>query len=233
MSEPEGREIEWPKGSGRRAWYTPEALGLAKAFVRQRDEGAITTDEMVAQLDFFHDLYVEVGAELLPTVGVEQPSETYRIPEGALAQLRIDESIAAAALRAAPTTGNEEIPSEPEPAAPLADPGVDTIGKFHGDPQVTEIAAALRALPRTGSQRRLVLDGVGAAGERGLTDEEIAVVEGVADTAHRTRRNELVKGGWVRDSGRTRKTDSGSDSIVWVLTDQGRDRWPTLARRAG
>jgi hypothetical protein len=99
----------------------------------------------------------------------------------------------------------------------------NTPGKKHADAHPTEQAAALKAAGRTGSQRRLIFDAIGAAGERGLTDEEIAVVPDVADTAHRTRRNELVTAGLVADSGKTRKTESGSDSIVWVLTALGRE----------
>jgi len=113
---------------------------------------------------------------------------------------------------------------EPEQEAlPLSDPDQNTPGKMHSDPQATEKAAAYKVYPRTGSQRRLILDAI-AQSEGGLIDEEIGALPGVADTAHRTRRNELVMGGWVEDSGKVRFTASGTESIVWVLTDEGRAR---------
>ena len=115
-------------------------------------------------------------------------------------------------------------PRPPRPA-PLPDPGRDVKGKEHRAAPKTERAAARKAMPRTGTQRRLILDVIGAAGDDGMIDEDIAKADGVADTAHRTRRNELVTDGWVVDSGRTRVTESGTDSIVWVLSDEGRERW--------
>ena len=112
----------------------------------------------------------------------------------------------------------------PERLRPLSNPDANTVGKYHAVPHPTEKAAAHKVAPRTGSQKRLILDAVAQA-EDGLIDEEIAVVPGVHDTAHRTRRNELVMGGWVEDSGRTRLTDSDTPSIIWVLTQEGRARW--------
>jgi hypothetical protein len=107
-------------------------------------------------------------------------------------------------------------------AEPLPDPDRDTEGIAHRDAHPTERRAAQMVTPRTGSQRRLVLDAIGFSTD-GLTDEEVAMFPGVADTAHRTRRNELVRDGWVQDSGRVRATQSGSPSIVWELTPRGRD----------
>lgn len=116
-------------------------------------------------------------------------------------------------------------PSVRERMHGLSDPDANTPGKFHTDAEATEWAAAFKVTPRTGTQRRLVLDFIARSGERGATDEEIAASPGVADTAHRTRRNELVMGGWVVDSGMTRRTASESDSIVWVLSGEGRLKW--------
>lgn len=113
------------------------------------------------------------------------------------------------------------LPSGP----PLSNPDADDIGKFRADPKPTELKAAVAVYPRTGSQRRRVLDAIAEAGERGLTNEEIGKVPGIADTAHRTRRKELVEGGWVEDSGRVRASDSGNDSIIWVLTERGRAKY--------
>lgn len=110
----------------------------------------------------------------------------------------------------------------------LADPAANSLGRLHKAPTDTELGAAVMSFPRTGSQRLKVLEAI-AASPAGMLDEEIATVPGIADTAHRTRRSELVQGGWVEDSGRTRRTASGADSIVWVLTEQGRQKWSTAA----
>ena len=136
------------------------------------------------------------------------------------------------ALHDVKLTGGRMLPPERESAPtpgfvqpPLSDPDADTIGKFHAGAPPTEVGAALRVHPRTGTQKRLILDAVAASGDAGLIDEEIAHIPGVADTAHRTRRNELVEGGWVEDSGRTRPTASDAPSIVWVLTERGRRQY--------
>jgi hypothetical protein len=63
----------------------------------------------------------------------------------------------------------------------------------------------------------------------------------------RTRRNELVTLGYLRDSGRKGETQAGGPSIVWELTDAGkafpvrgylerlrmRDRWKKGGDRGG
>jgi hypothetical protein len=38
----------------------------------------------------------------------------------------------------------------------------------------------------------------------------------MAGSTERPRRRELEEAGWIRDSGRTRKTASGHDAIVWL-----------------
>ena len=121
---------------------------------------------------------------------------------------------------------------QPSLLDPLPNPGAPSIGRFHADPKPTELRAAIESYPRSGSQRRRVLDVIAAAPD-GRLDEEIAAVPGIADTAHRTRRNELVQDGWVEDSGRTRRTASGTDSIVWVLTEQGRQQYPLIPGSSG
>lgn len=105
----------------------------------------------------------------------------------------------------------------------LSDPRENTEGRAHTDGHVTERAAATRVIPRTGTQRMLVLTAIETRDPNGITDEEISVWPGISDTAHRTRRKELVDGGWVMDSGRTGRTESGSDSILWILTPDARE----------
>lgn len=107
--------------------------------------------------------------------------------------------------------------AEPPRVEPDQSVFADTEGKAHRGAGRTERAAARKVRFGTGTQKRLIYDAIAAAGDQGLIDEEIAVLPGVKDTAHRTRRNELVKAGVVKDSGRTRLTDSGTESIIWVL----------------
>lgn len=62
---------------------------------------------------------------------------------------------------------------------------------------------------------------------RGLTDEEGYTLLGMAANTWRPRRVELhdgwkdLPGGFVRDSGRKRKTRAGRPAIVWVATEKG------------
>ena len=53
----------------------------------------------------------------------------------------------------------------------------------------------------------------------GATDEEIGDALGTAETrSNRPARLELRNEGYVRDTGRRRKTTSGSQAIVWEIT---------------
>lgn len=79
----------------------------------------------------------------------------------------------------------------------------------------TSRAAALRALPRSGTQRARVLNLLRNAGP--MTDEEMQKALALSPNAQRPRRVELVSGGWVRDSGLRRPTVMGGPSIVWEV----------------
>jgi len=103
----------------------------------------------------------------------------------------------------------------------LSDPGKDMLGKFHRDPQRTEQPAAEDTYPRTGTQRLRVLNAIRQAEPDGLTDRELQ--QNLRIRRARTRRQELVEGGWVEDSGRTRKLeDTKNKAIVWVLSERAR-----------
>ena len=82
-------------------------------------------------------------------------------------------------------------------------------------------------LPRSGTQRLRVLDAI-TASDGGLTDPEIAETTGLYLYSAAPRRNELVLGGWVEDSGVRRDTGRGGDAIVWRLSVVGQER---LARQ--
>jgi hypothetical protein len=99
----------------------------------------------------------------------------------------------------------------------------NTEGATHREPKTTEATAALLAKPRTGTQRALILEALWGALPDGLTFDEIKQLPGVADNAHRIRTRELVLGGHVLDSGRTRENRRGNDEVVWVAVVPGED----------
>jgi hypothetical protein len=90
------------------------------------------------------------------------------------------------------------------------------------EPRPTQVAAAAAVLPRTGTQRRRVLDAIRAAGpvrpdgSGGLTDEEIEDALHIGGNTERPRRKELEHDGLIVESGRFRATSTGRDAIVWV-----------------
>lgn len=104
----------------------------------------------------------------------------------------------------------------------LSDPTVNTEGAHHG--RETERAAALAAMPRTGTNRLRALAAIALAGRDGLTDHELAERTGIYLYSVAPRRVELMKGGWVRDSGHRRETPNGTPAVVWILTETGAAR---------
>ena len=103
-------------------------------------------------------------------------------------------------------------------ATPHAIPGAtptSTPGAIPGKRE-TSRAAAQAILPKTGTLRRKVYDFIAWNRGFGATDGEIQATLNMAGSTERPRRKELEDAGWVRDSGRTRKTGSGHDAIVWL-----------------
>jgi hypothetical protein len=100
--------------------------------------------------------------------------------------------------------------------AALPDPGRDASGLVRNDHPDTARQASWSALPRTGTQRRRVLERIAT---RPSTDEEIQRALAMSGNTERPRRVELVGGGWIRDSGDRRAYAPGGDpAIVWCLT---------------
>lgn len=98
-------------------------------------------------------------------------------------------------------------------------------GRRHRDGTDTEVAAARRVAPRSGTQRERVLNRLRDVGHHGSTDYELWM-KGIGAYPHvaGTRREELIADGWpIIDSGERRKTGSGSLAIVWKL-----ERWKLL-----
>jgi hypothetical protein len=84
----------------------------------------------------------------------------------------------------------------------------------------TSRQAAQAIAPAAGTLRARVLAAIEAA-PGGLTDEEGCLLTGMNPSTWRPRRGELEKGGFIRDSGRTRKSTAGRDMVVWVATGGG------------
>lgn len=57
--------------------------------------------------------------------------------------------------------------------------------------------------------------------KKASTDEELQLFLGVPMDSVRPRRGELVKGGYVRDSGKRRVTSKGDKAIVWEAVPNG------------
>lgn len=102
------------------------------------------------------------------------------------------------------------------PVRPDVERPVAQVGRDHPD---TAKVAAARALPRSGSDRRRVLDHVAAQGSLGATDDELETALGLPHQTASARRNGLVADGWLVDSGRKRNTRSGTPAVVWISSE--------------
>lgn len=186
----------------------------------------------------------ERGGRLGPPVALEIPASEHRRYDGLYRRIdRMDAGAERSALIAelrtlldlralfpggeliCPDAAPEPAP-EPEPVQEsLLDPGRKDIGRFHapehGAPE-TQRLAAISVYAKSGTQRRQVLDLIAASSDRGRTDEELESILRGRHQAVSARRNELVRDGWIVDSGRRRKTTSGRLAVVWVLTDTAR-----------
>lgn len=89
------------------------------------------------------------------------------------------------------------------------------MGLLRRDAPDTSVQAEQRNLPREGTQRWRVLLLLQAAHPDGLTDEEMQTQLGMNANTQRPRRVELVRDGWLEDSGYRRPTRGGDPAIVW------------------
>lgn len=111
----------------------------------------------------------------------------------------------------------------------LGDPEADSIGGFHGpdsEAPDTERLGAIEVYPRSGTQRRLVLEAIAEAGFAGCTDDELRL--GLNIWRAQARREELKRAGWVEDSGLRRPTSVNGRGAVWRLTPRGRSAYAEL-----
>lgn len=112
------------------------------------------------------------------------------------------------------------VPTEP---APLSNPDASTPGKARRNGSAESVAARWAVMPKTGTQRRRILDAFRLRPT--WTDDELIVALGMSHQSVGPRRGELVGGGWLTDSGERRLTRAGLMATVWRLTPQARQRW--------
>lgn len=103
-----------------------------------------------------------------------------------------------------------------DPALPDLDRNVAPVGHRHPE---TAVRAAVRALPRTGSKRRTVVEFVARAP---ATAEEIGAAYGWPHQSYSAAVSTLAADGWLVDSGERRATSAGNAAIVWALSPAAR-----------
>lgn len=89
----------------------------------------------------------------------------------------------------------------------------------------TSEEASRRALPRAGSDAMRILRLVGFAKtgaggfEAGLTCDEVETLLNLSHQTASARIRGLRSGGWIRDSGKRRKTRRGRSAVVWEVVE--------------
>ena len=101
--------------------------------------------------------------------------------------------------------------------------GDGEVGLHHRDASETELAAALSVVETSGQQKVDLLKVLVDADWNGSTDWETHFKTGMLMSTICSRRNALVRRGWVKDSGRRRISPmSGLYITVWTSTITGR-----------
>lgn len=104
----------------------------------------------------------------------------------------------------------------------------DSPGSFNrNSPETAKIASQLSGLIQGSTRRRIVDECISCYGcpALGLTDRELETrLRGKHQTVS-SARNWLVNAGWLVDSGKRRKTDSGRPAVVWQITPAGHARY--------
>ncbi len=89
------------------------------------------------------------------------------------------------------------------------------------DPRTSK-AAALANKPRAGSQRARLLEAIVGRDPTGMTAEQASRATSIRLNSASTRMSELMRGGWIQESGETRRTSTGERAIVYVATEKAR-----------
>ena len=94
----------------------------------------------------------------------------------------------------------------------------DAAVKVARDATATSRKAAFKLLPRSGSQRRKVLDVYVRLYPAALTDDDVSRETGLPLNSVRPRRLELVEGGWLNKSSVVKKSDAGNDAQTYFAS---------------
>lgn len=217
------RPIETRRAGALAASLDHSARGIARGmdFLREEASGRKHAVEL-GDPDPYRGLSVEDAAAVLAerTLAIVGWSWDDSAPSHAERQRRIAAEVNG--FTAAVVAGGRR--TSPLARGVAADrPDANGAGKARTDGRATSKAAALAAEPKSGSRRRQVLDAVLAVARDprtvGLTDVEIQRATGISPNSARPRRVELVDGGWLADSGRTRE-HFGREHTVCVVTDK-------------
>jgi hypothetical protein len=100
----------------------------------------------------------------------------------------------------------------PDKRKPVASNSV-RVGASHPD---TSINAARKALPRSGTKKKIVYELIKSKGIFGMCDHEIEQELNWTHQSASSSRNTLMNDLWVEDSGMRRETPQGNPAIVWV-----------------
>jgi hypothetical protein len=90
----------------------------------------------------------------------------------------------------------------------------------HKNAQETSKLAAGRALPSSGTKRRITFELIKESGMFGLCDHELEEKTGWLHQSASAARNTLMKDGWIIDSGLRRNTPQGNPAIVWITNKE-------------
>lgn len=102
--------------------------------------------------------------------------------------------------------------------------GMGLVGLVRNDHPETAQEAAKAIKLRSGTQRAAVLLELfeaNVSGLDGMTDETLQRTLRMGASSERPRRVELVRMGFVQDSGKREPTTSGQEAILWTITDGG------------
>lgn len=91
------------------------------------------------------------------------------------------------------------------------------------DPDTSHAAAARKPSRRLIDRQACLV--IHASHPAGLTDFELAVMMNRQQTSAGKRRGELRDAGYIEDSLIRRPAPSGSNAIVWRVTEAGRERY--------
>lgn len=128
-----------------------------------------------------------------------------------------------------PGTAAATIAQEKPPSAIEDDYEADALGGFTADSETSRLAS-IQNYPKSGRQRHQILMAVFKSGQYGKTFDEVRNEENIYSADRRM--SELVDGGWLERTERTRNTVHGAAANVMVCTpkaiEQIRAREPML-----